>query len=73
MKIGDRVKIIGKIVPSYWSNKWIEEMDLAIGQEGVLHIEEYDGWEIKFDNDPEGEIYGGFTYPEDSIEIINEA
>lgn len=37
-KVGDRVKVIGKIIPQKWGNTWVSEMNEFIGKEYILSL-----------------------------------
>lgn len=69
-KVGDRVKVREKIIPKFWTDSWVEEMDEAIGKEGVILREQVGGWQITFDGLKEDDDYGIFNYPEESLEKI---
>lgn len=66
-KVGDTVKIARKVVPDDWSDVWVENMDAAVGQVGV--IEYMSGVNKHYLRTG----VGGYHYPKEALELVSRA
>ncbi len=69
-KIGDKVKIVGKIVPPYWNNTWVDGMNKYIGKEGIIEsLYGRDGIYVRFGK-AHGYSFCGYSFPKESLALL---